>query len=575
MQDWYANNDKARSRLGWQPRTSFRDGFQRTVDWYRGLPDKAKYHQSSKKFGLDSVYSVSAIIACYKDNLAIPIMYERLKATFTKVNIDFEIIFVNDCSPDDTEEVIRGISRNDRRVLGISHSRNFGSQSAFRSGMEIASKNACVLLDGDLQDPPELIEQFVKHWREGYDVVYGRRVKREASLFMQFAYKAFYRVFDYFSYIRIPHDAGDFSLMDRRVVQAILHVPRARPLPPRGARLRRVQADRRRLRPARADVRRHHQQPAQEHRLGEEGDPQLQQYAAEHSQRCGDHPPRHLRPARPGAEPGSPARPPTRPAGRHDDPDPHPVLRGRQSLRDRPGRRIHRQDLRRSQTKTHVHSKERNPAWRGTSGDRRPADGRWGGGAVTEPLDRPNLVVHRSEAWRPPTFRRVNTRMARIAAAARRGLDLQAASIWRDLLALLSPIQGDVLDVGCGAQPYRELFHPQANYRAIDSAGAEHNFGYAIPDTTYYEGDCWPIDKASIDVILCTETLEHVPDPSVFLAEAARCLRPGGWLLLTVPFAARWHYIPHDYWRFTPSGLQRLLGAAGFEQIAVFARATR
>ena len=70
--------------------------------------------------------------------------------------------------------------------------------------MEIASKNACVLLDGDLQDPPELIEQFVAHWREGYDVVYGRRVKREATLFMQFAYKAFYRVFDYFSYIRDP-----------------------------------------------------------------------------------------------------------------------------------------------------------------------------------------------------------------------------------------------------------------------------------------------------------------------------------------------------------------------------------
>ena len=67
-------------------------------------------------------------------------------------------------------------------MLGITHSRNFGSQSAFRSGMEIATKNACVLLDGDLQDPPELIEQFVEHWREGYDVVYGRRVKREATL---------------------------------------------------------------------------------------------------------------------------------------------------------------------------------------------------------------------------------------------------------------------------------------------------------------------------------------------------------------------------------------------------------
>ena len=152
-------------------------------------------------------------------------MYERLKATFTKLNIDFEIIFVNDCSPDDTEEVIRDISRNDRRVVGISHSRNFGSQSAFRSGMEIATKNRCVLLDGDLQDPPELIEKFVELWRQGYDVVYGRRVKREATLFMQLAYKAFYRVFDYFSYIAIPHDAGDFSLMDKRVVKALLQFP--------------------------------------------------------------------------------------------------------------------------------------------------------------------------------------------------------------------------------------------------------------------------------------------------------------------------------------------------------------
>ena len=165
------------------------------------------------------------MIACYKDAQAIPLMYDRLKKTFGALNIDHEIIFVNDGSPDDSEEVIRAISRNDRRVRGISHSRNFGSQSAFRSGMEIATKNSCVLLDGDLQDPPELIEAMVAKWREGYDVVYGRRVKREATFFMQMAYKAFYRIFDYFSYVTIPHDAGDFSLLDRRVVQAMLRFP--------------------------------------------------------------------------------------------------------------------------------------------------------------------------------------------------------------------------------------------------------------------------------------------------------------------------------------------------------------
>ena len=225
VSDWYANPEKADRRLSWQPRTSLHDGLERMLVWYRELPDPEKYHQSSKQFSLDSTHSVTAIIACYKDNQAIPIMYQRLKDTFTRLKIDYEIIFVNDNSPDDSEEVIRTITRRDKRVIGISHSRNFGSQAAFRSGMEIAAKNACVLLDGDLQDPPELIEQFVMKWREGYDVVYGCRVKREAPLFMRIAYKLFYRVFDAFSYLSIPHDAGDFSLMDKKVVRCLLQFP--------------------------------------------------------------------------------------------------------------------------------------------------------------------------------------------------------------------------------------------------------------------------------------------------------------------------------------------------------------
>jgi nucleoside-diphosphate-sugar epimerase/glycosyltransferase involved in cell wall biosynthesis len=223
--DWYANIDEVQARIGWVPQTSFRQGIAKTAEWFRGLENKEKYFQSSKRFGLDTKHSVSAVIACYKDNEAIPIMYERLKDTFTKLNVDYEIIFVNDGSPDNSEEVIRTISRNDRRVRGISHSRNFGSQAGFRSGMEISTKNSCVLLDGDLQDPPELIEAMVEKWREGFDVVYGRRVGRQTTLFMRIAYKAFYRVFDYFSYVPIPHDAGDFSLMDKRVVDAMLRFP--------------------------------------------------------------------------------------------------------------------------------------------------------------------------------------------------------------------------------------------------------------------------------------------------------------------------------------------------------------
>jgi dolichol-phosphate mannosyltransferase len=225
ISDWYSDQKKTRELLGWQARVDFGHGLQRTAEWYQRLEDRDEYQRSSKQFGIDEKHSVSAIIACYKDGQAIPIMYERLKKTFEELRIDYEIIFVNDNSPDDSEEVIRGISARDRRVIGISHSRNFGSQSAFRSGMEISNKNACVLLDGDLQDPPELIAEFVAKWRERYDIVYGRRVKRVAPLFMQIAYKLFYRIFDAFSSIPIPRDAGDFSLIDAKVVKAMLQYP--------------------------------------------------------------------------------------------------------------------------------------------------------------------------------------------------------------------------------------------------------------------------------------------------------------------------------------------------------------
>jgi polyisoprenyl-phosphate glycosyltransferase len=220
--DWYANSARAQKVLGWEARTPLEDGLERMTAWYRALPSPERYRSSTKEVALDAEHSITAVIACYRDGEAIPVMYRRLTETFAALGIDYEIIFVNDASPDGSEQVIREISERDRRVIGISHSRNFGSQAAFRSGMELATKNAVVLLDGDLQDPPELIGQFVEQWKAGYDVVYGRRVSRETTFFMQRAYRAFYWAFDRFSYLSIPRDAGDFSLMDRRVVQAML-----------------------------------------------------------------------------------------------------------------------------------------------------------------------------------------------------------------------------------------------------------------------------------------------------------------------------------------------------------------
>ncbi|MDB5645211.1 NAD-dependent epimerase/dehydratase family protein [Methylobacterium sp.] len=221
---WQANPDKAERLIGWRARTNVADGLARTGDWMTragaGLSNLTKSGITAPRRR-----SIAAIIACYKDEEAVPVMHARLTAVFQKIDVDYEIIFVDDASPDGCGERIRALSAADPHVLGITHSRNFGSQMAFRSGMELATAQACVLLDGDLQDPPELIEQFHAAWVAGHDVVYGRRIQREMPVLWGLLYKAFYRVFAAFSYIRIPHDAGDFSLMDRRVVGWLLACP--------------------------------------------------------------------------------------------------------------------------------------------------------------------------------------------------------------------------------------------------------------------------------------------------------------------------------------------------------------
>lgn len=221
---WYADPSRAEAMLGWKATIDLASGLKRTSEWIATLSD-ADMKLSTKKDAPVRKRSVTAVVACYKDGLAIPHMYRRLTETFIKLGIDYEIILVNDCSPDDSAAVIEEISARDPCVIGISHSRNFGSQMAFRSGMELSTKDSVVLLDGDLQDPPELIEQFYEKWEQGWDVVYGRRIKREMPFLWGLMYKAFYRVFAAFSYVPIPHDAGDFSLMDRKVVAWLLNCP--------------------------------------------------------------------------------------------------------------------------------------------------------------------------------------------------------------------------------------------------------------------------------------------------------------------------------------------------------------
>ena len=224
LTDWYSNPQKAMELLEWRPYIGLDEGLKSMAMWVEKLSDTDMIAASKKNNGARK-RSISAIVACYKDAQAVPIMYRRLTDTFLSIGIDYEIIFVDDCSPDNCAQVIREISRKDPRVVGISHSRNFGSQMAFRSGMELCTKDAVVLLDGDLQDPPELISAFYAEWEDGYDVVYGRRIKRDMPWYWGLMYKLFYRVFAMFSYVSMPLDAGDFSLMDRRVVGWLLNCP--------------------------------------------------------------------------------------------------------------------------------------------------------------------------------------------------------------------------------------------------------------------------------------------------------------------------------------------------------------
>ena len=223
VDNWYANTEKSKSMLGWTAKVRFEEGLILTCDWWKNNLVTADFSKLTKRLQTrNEKKSLSAIVACYKDAEAIPIMHERLVAVFSRLGLDYEIIFVNDNSPDNSTEIIRAISARDPQVIGITHSRNFGSQAAFRSGMELASKESCVLLDGDLQDPPEIIEEFVQEWHKGADVVYGRRIKREMPILLETCYRVFYRIFAAMSEVAIPKDAGDFSLMDRSVVYWML-----------------------------------------------------------------------------------------------------------------------------------------------------------------------------------------------------------------------------------------------------------------------------------------------------------------------------------------------------------------
>jgi polyisoprenyl-phosphate glycosyltransferase len=171
---------------------------------------------------------LSIVVPLYNEAGNVATLLERLGALTQRLqaDIDCEIVLVNDGSSDATAAIVRDQMTRRSNIVLVNLSRNFGHQLAATAGLEIASGDAIVLMDGDLQDPPELIEAFLKKWREGYDVVYAvRRARPGESRFKLLTAGAFYRIINRLTKIKIPLDAGDFRLMSRRVVEALRRSP--------------------------------------------------------------------------------------------------------------------------------------------------------------------------------------------------------------------------------------------------------------------------------------------------------------------------------------------------------------
>jgi len=169
---------------------------------------------------------ISTIIPCYNELLNILPMYNRLSNALSKITKNWEIIYVDNGSTDKSFEIFSKLAAKDKRVTIVQFSRNFyKSQGAYSAGIDYATGDAAVLIDGDLQDPPELVGKMVELWQKGYEIVYGVRRIREGNPLRNFAYKLFYRIFNRLSYIDIPQDVGDFSLMDRKVLDVIKAMP--------------------------------------------------------------------------------------------------------------------------------------------------------------------------------------------------------------------------------------------------------------------------------------------------------------------------------------------------------------
>lgn len=168
---------------------------------------------------------VSVVVPLFNEQENVEELHRRLNLVLKEINLSYEIWLIDDGSRDRTPELIDALIARDPHVSALRLSRNFGHQAAVSAGIDHARGQTVVVMDGDLQDPPEVLPRFLEKWREGYEVVYAVRRRRKEGLLKRAGYFGFYRLLRAISELDIPLDSGDFCLMDRRVVDVLKHLP--------------------------------------------------------------------------------------------------------------------------------------------------------------------------------------------------------------------------------------------------------------------------------------------------------------------------------------------------------------
>ena len=168
----------------------------------------------------------SIVVPIFNEELVVLESYKRLKVVMDSLSEPYEIIFINDGSKDNSINILKEICSKDDSIKTINFSRNFGHQVAITAGMDYSVGQAIIIIDADLQDPPQVMLDMIKKWKEGYEVVYGKRIKRIGdSFFKKFTAKLFYRTLKSMTNVDIPVDTGDFRLIDRKVCEALKSIP--------------------------------------------------------------------------------------------------------------------------------------------------------------------------------------------------------------------------------------------------------------------------------------------------------------------------------------------------------------